>query len=211
MTDPDKPDSDDPAATTALSKKPPLTSQTFPFKAAAIGVGCALAVGLIIGGVVGFLARPAVATTSEYQALRSDMNDKLVEAGKQNDVLNTRLGVAVDKASAADAKRAELDTRDAALKKAEERLKADQAALDARTKQVQDSQFSDGVHLVGTNVAPGVYSISNGSNCYYAWKSGTGSDAGIIDNNIVSGPATVTLKAGDVFETNRCGTWTKVG
>jgi hypothetical protein len=198
-------------ATRATSRMSRITSRTFTLKAAAIGAGSALVVGLIVGGTLGFVARPAVPTTSEYKALKSDLTGQLTEAGKQNDVLNTQLGVANDKASAAEAKKAELDARDTALAKAEAQLKADQAALDAKTKQVQDSQFSDGVHLVGTNVAPGVYSISNGSSCYYAWMTGTGSDADIIDNNIVNGPATVTLKPGDVFETNRCGTWTKVG
>jgi hypothetical protein len=88
------------------------------------------------------------------------------------------------------------------------------AREDAVTKaetQITASQFTDGVHLVGTNVAPGTYSITESASCYYAWMSGTGSDANIVTNNIVSGPATVTLKAGDVFETSRCGTWNKTG
>jgi len=208
---PDEKQDEKPEPARVTSRISRITSRSFTFKAASIGAGSALVVGLILGGAIGFLARPAIQTTSEYKALKSDLTEQLTEAGKQNDVLNTRLGVANDKAAAAEAKKAELDARDAALAKAEAQLKADQAVLDATIQQVQDSQFSDGVHLVGTNVAPGVYSISNGSSCYYAWMTGTGSDADIIDNNIVNGPATVTLRPGDVFETNRCGTWTKVG
>lgn len=75
---------------------------------------------------------------------------------------------------------------------------------------MQANQFGDGVHLVGTNVTPGVYSAT-GVECYYVWKSGTGADAQIVDNNIVTGPVTVTLVAGQTFETDQCGTWTKVG
>lgn len=88
---------------------------------------------------------------------------------------------------------------------------ATQKELDAAKQKVADSQLTDGVHVVGTDTEPGVYSTTDTTDCYYAWMTGTGSDAEIVDNNIVSGPATVTLKAGDVFETNRCGTWNKTG
>lgn len=37
-----------------------------------------------------------------------------------------------------------------------------------------------------------------------------GSDAEIVDNHIGSGPMRLTLRAGGVFETSRCGTWTPV-
>ena len=207
-TEPEAPPGELAGSTRSVDSRP---ARSFSLRTAAIAAGSALLLGLVIGGIVGFVARPSVQTTSEYKALKSDLNGKLDESRDQNEVLSTEVDVANDKATAADARKADLDARDVALKKAEEQLKADQATLDAKTKQVQDSQFGDGVHLVGTNVLPGVYSISNGSNCYYAWMSGTGSGAAIVDNNIVSGPATVTLQPGEVFETNRCGTWTKVG
>lgn len=43
--------------------------------------------------------------------------------------------------------------------------------------------------------------------CYYAFKRGTGSDAALIDYNIVRGQATVTLQPGQVFETQSCSEW----
>lgn len=70
--------------------------------------------------------------------------------------------------------------------------------------------MDDGVHLVGTNATRGAYS-ANGVERYYVWKTSTGADAQIVDNNIVTGPVTVTLVAGQTFETTSCGTWTKVG
>jgi hypothetical protein len=53
--------------------------------------------------------------------------------------------------------------------------------------------------------------IGAGSNCYWGiYKSGAnGSD--IIDNHIGGGNLRITLKAGQDFRTERCGTWTKTG
>jgi hypothetical protein len=89
--------------------------------------------------------------------------------------------------------------------------KALQAKLQAEQNQVVANQFTDGQYVVGQNVAPGVYQETAGGECYYAWSTSTGSDAQIITNNIPNGPAEVTLKAGDIFTSTRCGTWNKVG
>lgn len=121
------------------------------------------------------------------------------------------LGIAKNDLDAANQRINDISDREAALTAGEARLKTDQAALDEKTRQVQSTQFGDGVHIVGSTVVPGVYSITSSTGCYYVWKTSTGSDAQIIDNNIVNGPAVVTLKPGDIFETSRCGTWTKTG
>lgn len=76
--------------------------------------------------------------------------------------------------------------------------------------------FGAGLYVVGTTPVPGTYSTtgpdgSNGAGCYYAWKSGTGSDADIVDNNIIQGSGVVTLAAGEVFETQGCADWVKTG
>lgn len=76
--------------------------------------------------------------------------------------------------------------------------------------------FGAGLYVVGTSPVPGTYSTtgpdgSNGAGCYYAWKSGTGSDADIVDNNIIQGSGVVTLAAGEVFETQGCADWVKTG
>jgi hypothetical protein len=71
--------------------------------------------------------------------------------------------------------------------------------------------ISDGTWTVGEDFPAGTYkTIGAGSSCYWAiYKSGTnGSD--IIDNHIGGGNLRVTLKAGQDFETARCGTWAKV-
>jgi hypothetical protein len=78
------------------------------------------------------------------------------------------------------------------------------------------STFGDGVFVVGEDIEPGEYRSagpdeSNPVGCYYAWKTGTGSDADIIDNNIVEGQTRVTLNDGDVFESTSCEQWEQVG
>ncbi|GAA0921100.1 hypothetical protein Vau01_009690 [Virgisporangium aurantiacum] len=70
--------------------------------------------------------------------------------------------------------------------------------------------IEEGTYSVGVDIQPGTYrAIGAGSDCYWAiTKSGTnGSD--IIDNHIGGGNLTVTLKAGQDFTSQRCGTWSK--
>lgn len=174
-------------------------------------VGAAAIVGGLAGAGIVVAATPAATETQEYERLearladtveakdqdideqREQISDLRVEKGK----LEAAASDVEDQQIAADIRDAELAARETAVSAAETAKKA--------------SQFGNGVHIVGMNVTAGTYSIASSTDCYYAWMSGTGSDADIIDNNIVSGPATVTLRDGDVFETNRCGTWTKVG
>jgi hypothetical protein len=187
-----------------VSARSPWWRRSVSVRAAAIVAASLLVVGGVIGWVIGFAARPAVNTTAEFKAMQHSLDNQLSDTKSQ-------LGIAKNDLDAANQHITDIADREAALTAGEAKFKADQAALDAQTKQVQSTQFGDGIHLVGTSVTPGVYSINNGNNCYYAWMSGTGAGADIIDNNIVSGPAVVTLNAGDVFETSRCGTWTKTG
>jgi gas vesicle protein len=161
-----------------------------------------LAVGAIVGaGVVSAIA-PEATTTSEYVELKARMDRtadstsaKITDQSKQIRELQEGAEAVKAQEIAAKEKEAELDARD--------------AALDTAEQVVADSKFSDGIHLVGTNVTAGSYSLADSSDCYYAWKTSTGADAEIIDNNIVNGPATVTLVDGDIFETRGCGEWSK--
>lgn len=65
--------------------------------------------------------------------------------------------------------------------------------------------------IVGEDVKPGTYRSGEiFGMCYYVWKTSTASDADIIDNNTVrDGRATVTLRNGDVFESQDSGTWSR--
>jgi hypothetical protein len=73
--------------------------------------------------------------------------------------------------------------------------------------------IEEGQWEVGVDVAPGRYKTTAavGGTCY--WKiTPTGKPDDIVDNDIVSGgKPVVTIKKGQDFHTQRCGTWTKVG
>jgi hypothetical protein len=74
----------------------------------------------------------------------------------------------------------------------------------------------DGVYVVGTDIAPGIYHTSgavggSGGNCYVALLASTNT-SDIVDNNNVTGPDTVTVGPGvHAMETEGCQPWHKVG
>jgi hypothetical protein len=70
----------------------------------------------------------------------------------------------------------------------------------------------DGTYEVGVDIEPGKYKTAGSAqdssfSCYWARLKDDGED--IIDNSIQNGPQTVTLRAGELFETTRCGAWTR--
>lgn len=72
--------------------------------------------------------------------------------------------------------------------------------------------IEEGTYSVGVDIQPGTYrTVGAGSDCYWSiTKSGSnGSD--IVDNHIGAGNLTVTLKAGQDFTSQRCGTWSRTG
>jgi hypothetical protein len=77
-----------------------------------------------------------------------------------------------------------------------------------------ESTIDEGTWEVGVDVKPGRYkttvAVDEGAMCY--WKiTTTGKPGNIVDNEIVSGGRpTVTIKKGQDFTTQDCGTWTKV-
>jgi hypothetical protein len=74
------------------------------------------------------------------------------------------------------------------------------------------STISDGVHEVGVDVKAGQYEINvpEGALCY--WERRIGDAISDSTSRYKEGPArlSVTLKKGEVFETEDCGTWTRV-
>lgn len=71
-------------------------------------------------------------------------------------------------------------------------------------------QISDGTWTVGEDFPAGTYKVTGASDtCYWAiLKSGTNGED-IISNHLGGGNLRVTLKTGQDFETQRCGTWQK--
>lgn len=112
----------------------------------------------------------------------------------------------------------ELAAREAALDELAAELDETAAELDEReaevteTEQVAaDSEFpGSGLYVVGEDVEPGEYRTEGPGAlgiCYYAWMTGTSSDADIITNEVTEGSARVTLNEGDVFDSEGCKLW----
>ncbi len=76
-----------------------------------------------------------------------------------------------------------------------------------------NAPFGDGFYFVGKDVAPGMWQSSgDDGTCYWATLSGfSGEFRDLHANDLLSGSTIVTLRAEDTgFQTQRCGTWTKI-
>lgn len=74
-----------------------------------------------------------------------------------------------------------------------------------------ESVFGNGTHVVGDEVAPGIYRSSANGRCYWARLRGFSQELGDIAANGSSSPEIVTIADGDVgFETSGCGRWLPV-
>jgi hypothetical protein len=72
--------------------------------------------------------------------------------------------------------------------------------------------FSDGTHIVGQDVSPGIYRTRAGSpGCYYARLAGFSGDLGdIISNENTEAPVVVAISSTDKgFVSRGCGVWTE--
>lgn len=87
-----------------------------------------------------------------------------------------------------------------------------EAAVTATEQQVAANTINEGTWTVGVDVEPGTYRTKEPvtGSCYWAiFRSGTNKDD-IVQNDIVKGGSpTVTISAGQDFETSRCGSWVK--
>jgi hypothetical protein len=76
--------------------------------------------------------------------------------------------------------------------------------------------LSDGTFLVGRSVEPGLFTSSGPDpsdtlGCSYNWSTNAGSGAEMRGFKYTHGPATVELKADDIFTSDNCGVWSKAG
>lgn len=86
------------------------------------------------------------------------------------------------------------------------------ADLSAITQSPTAPLAGDGIYIVGTDIAPGLWRADGVSSCYWARLSGFGGSLDeIIANDNAKGTAMVQIGPSDKgFETSRCGTWSKV-
>lgn len=167
----------------------------------AIGAGIVI-IGLAIGWIM---------TSTAQQGVTDSLHHQLASANSTISTKQSEIDRYASQADALQQAQDQLKQDQATLAADQATLKAGQDALAAQTQLVEANQFSDGQYTVGQTVSPGVYRETAGGDCYYEWSSSTASDASIVSNDLPAGPATVTLRPGDIFTSDRCGTWTKIG
>ncbi|MCZ2857629.1 hypothetical protein [Blastococcus sp. VKM Ac-2987] len=166
----------------------------------------ALVVGLLVGGGVGAAIATSDPTTSEeYQALQGDLDEAEARVIAMSDAARKADGRAREAQEEAAQQRAALDEQAA-------EVAAREQAVAQVERQIAATSIGVGTWTVGVDVEPGTYRTSEPvlGDCYWGiYASGTnGSD--IIENDIVQGGfPTVTLREGQDFENNRCGTFVK--
>jgi hypothetical protein len=74
------------------------------------------------------------------------------------------------------------------------------------------TSFEDGAYFVGTDIEAGTYRSSGARGCYFARLNGFQGDLeNVVANENTDTPVVVTIAPTDAgFESNRCGTWTKI-
>ena len=218
----------DPQPTPRAAQKPPTAAERvaqfrpefngLPRWARLSGLILASATGvLLITTIIGFSTSAfnfnmSAKHLANIRVLESD-NAKLIETEAR---LNTNIKTAARLVDQAEDElrtgQEEIAQREADLAAAELAVAGREAAAGAAEAQKKKQEIRNGVHVIGTTIEPGVYQTAGSKDgCYYAWMTGTGSDADIVDNNITQGSATVTLVAGEIFESSMCAIWTKVG
>lgn len=178
-----------------------------------------LVVGALVGGVFWGMNIVDPTKSDEYLSLAdanstlSGERDKIKEDFEELDAgISDREDALVKRSDALDVQSANLDTRDQELTEAEEAVAAREKAVGKIEAEQLENSVESGVWTVGSDIKAGMYRTkeSVGSDCYWAvLQTGTnGSD--IIDNGIPGGGRpTVTVKKGQDFESQRCGTWVK--
>jgi hypothetical protein len=168
----------------------------------------ALAVGLLIGvgtGAVVAVSASDPTQSEQYLALQGDL--------RAADDQASRLASSAREAEEARHKaQTEVAQRQAELDQRERELAEREKAVTATEQQIAANSIGQGTWTVGRDIEPGTYRTREAvtRQCYWGiFRSGSnGSD--IVDNDIVDGGfPTVTLREGQDFENNNCGTFIK--
>lgn len=171
----------------------------------------------IIAGLVVVVLGLAGAWVAQNEVTRNEAA-KVLDLRETRDGLQDELSVAQDRLAEVSSenedrksREADLAAAEAAVAQRENEVGTREAAVTATEEQVAANTITEGVWTVGVDIEAGTYRTKEApTDCYWAiYTSGTNQDD-IIQNDIVTGGMpTVTLREGQDFETNRCGSWVK--
>jgi hypothetical protein len=209
--------------------EPPAPPRRPTMKWILLGVGV-LVVLIVIGSVAGagrsatskankerdLLQSTLTSTQASLEQANADLSaakTHLTDAKVEVSDAQHEMRVAQQKAKNAETKafkdaQAKLATQQAAVNSQAAAARQQQAAVDAARGELNATSISDGVYAIGTDVQPGTYHTSGGSNCYYAILNSTDT-SDIATNDLGDGPRVATLPAGKYFDTSGCSDWVK--
>jgi len=177
---------------------------------------------LLLGIALGAASAGAAPEESpEYKSLAADLDEAEAAVASSADELTAAQDELRDVAGDLPAREDAVEKAEAALEKREEELSESEAAVQAASKAVRKREKAvglvekqianntipgDGIFEVGVDMKPGLYKTSGTADCYYAVNADANGN-NIKSNNIVSGPATVSVSQGEYFETSGCADW----
>jgi hypothetical protein len=193
-----------------IFKRPSWAS--LPGRKAAIAVAIAGGASLLIGGIAAEGDARRDNTTATPRPVTSAAPQPVTSATLEADAA-ARLKTGEDGLAKAEAdSTAKLAAREAAVKKAEEAVKARETAVGGAEAAAAANTIKEGTWTVGRDITPGTYRTTKEvtSTCYWAISVTGSNGSDIVENDIVSGGfPQVTLSEGETFESSRCGTWAK--
>jgi hypothetical protein len=197
--------------TSSPPPKPRLPVWVLP----AVMAVAALVVGLLAGGIVGFTSADPTAS-DEFKAVAASLTAAQSQISvSQQDAQAAQVSArsAVSSVAQQSASLAAASASQAAdLAARESSVAARESAVGAVEQSIAANSVGPGTWTVGVDIQPGTYRTAQevGSDCYWEiTRSGTnGSD--IVENDLpAGGRPTVTLREGQDFSSERCGTWVK--
>jgi type II secretory pathway pseudopilin PulG len=160
------------------------------------GAVVAAAVLILIGFGAGVLTRNSAV---------NDQQRRAASAEQQNSSLREQVA----------SRQSKLDQQQRQIDQDREQRERLRAALARKPRPAQtpagpnSASFNDGLYQLGVAIQPGQYHTDGSDSCYWA-KLSTGDTNRVIVNHLGAGPQTVTIDS-PYFESEGCGTWTKVG
>jgi hypothetical protein len=168
---------------------------------AVIGAAVVLAIGLSVSLVhASSLASELADETGKFDRAIETLDARTVELA----TVTGDLRAAARRETLVAAAEVEQDERSLALDARETAVSATEDVVASNTI------AGDGTFRVGVDIQPGQYHSEGGESCYWARLSANGDD--IIDNDLGTGPAVLTVQASDgLIKTSRCAPFIKAG
>ena len=208
------PETREPAELATVSA--PDSSQEPRRKMSKVAIGLVVATALAVAGWVGV----GLATSSLTAALAVADKSLATAEGRIKTLQSETSALGTDLDKMTDSRDSFKDASDAvsALEKTvaerEVAVTGREATITAKETHIQETTLKDGMYYtVGVSMEGGTYqTTSSSSRCYWSiTRSGTNYDD-IVDNDLGAlGVLTVSLSAGQDFQSRSCGDWVKIG